>query len=330
MNSLGLDIGYSNLKAAYVSGGSGESLCLPAGAGPVEARSVSLAGPQAEAVEVLVGGVKYAAGVPQAEFHGISRQLSDDYSSTNHYRALFHAALKLQGAAHVDHLVTGLPVGQWKSQKERTKLIELMKGTHKIAEGLEVEVKSVEVIPQPLGSFFAAVEEFPELQEALMQSTTLVLDPGFYSFDYALIDRGKIVGDGCGNNCHAVSSYLEHVQGQLQNDGGGLVHLSDLEQQVREGNAAVYFGLKKVTLDPYFAKARQAIAGQAVKDAKNQLRTLGRSVNAVILTGGGAADWKDEVGDAFPNAEIILPKNPVTANARGFLAYGATYEQNAA
>jgi plasmid segregation protein ParM len=330
MRILGLDIGYSNLKLAYGSPeGMPKQSALPAGAGLASTRSMSMNGPQGTSVDVTVNGDTYSVGVPQSEFPSAPRQLSDDYSRTAAYKALFYGALALQEEVTIDHLVTGLPVNIFRNKDERDKLISLMKGEHKIRDGKSVNVKSVDVIAQPIGSYFSAIEELASRrdgsEQGLINSSALVIDIGFYSFDYALIDRGQLISNGCGNNCHAMSSLLEETQKLLSNDGGGVVHISNLEQQVRENQDTVYFGLKPVSLSGYKKEAGKKVASLAVKELKNKLRNAERSVNLIILTGGGASEWKPLIEAEFNSAEVFVPANPVTANAVGFFAYGRGY-----
>ncbi len=331
MQLLGLDIGYSNLKLSYGQiGDTVTRVSLPAGAGPRGTRSVSLTGPQAEAVEVQVNGESWEACIPQAEVRSQGRELADDYANSPQYTALLHAALRIQGEPVVDHVVTGLPVNLWKDKTQRQRLATRLLGSHDVAPGKTVTIKNAEIIPQPLGSYFAALAEFSELGDALTNTTTLVLDPGFFSFDYALIDRGNLELSACGSNTFAVSSLLEVMQAEIQRAGGGIVHISDLEELMRSGADSLYLGLKKTSMLPFRDAAIEAIAGKAVKDVRNKLRSIDRSVGAIILTGGGASLWKSVVAEAFPGAEVLALSDSVNANSFGFLKYGESYEADAA
>lgn len=110
MFCLGLDIGYSNMKLALGDlGGSQPHLLLhPAGAAPVD-RLPERIGGGADAMQVLVEGKPYAAGVSPDRLQDWNRVLHADYPATTSYRALFHAALLLTERDTVEQVVTGLP-----------------------------------------------------------------------------------------------------------------------------------------------------------------------------------------------------------------------------
>ena len=109
---LGIDIGYSNLKIAY-----GDSALrdpkvevFPSGAAPMDAVGPRFNGERR--ATVLVEGRPWIAGEPQAGLLRPSqRGLDDNFPATDYYRALLNYALLRAGREHVDHLVTGLPVG---------------------------------------------------------------------------------------------------------------------------------------------------------------------------------------------------------------------------
>jgi plasmid segregation protein ParM len=320
MNMLGLDIGYSNLKVAGIN--DGESYCdvLPAGAGPSSERAAAFNEENTPSIRVTIGGRPWDVGVPQSEFPTISRQLSDDYSRTEQYLALFYAALKRNGAPHIDCLVTGLPYDIHKEGVESRRLVELMQGEHEINPGEKVVVKDVRVIPQPLGSFLSAIDEFPDYQEQIQEDNILVIDPGFFSCDFVLIQEGRIIQNVSGHNCHAMSRLLETMSSDLRAAGAGKIAIGQLEQRIRADNSSVFIGGKKQGLSEYTARARDAIAGQAIKEIRNAMRALGSSVNLVIITGGGAKLWEPAVKTNFPEAGVLVFGEPVGANARGFLA----------
>ena len=218
MYNLGLDIGYSNLKLGADNGaGVIERKCLPAGSGPSVQRSISLMGPAAEGIDVMVDGVLYTTCVNQSEFPSMVRQLTSEYSRTPAYKALFLAALKMQDIDVIDNLVTGLPVEIYRNDSERAWIVKLMQGAHDVG-GRTVLVNNVEVLPQPLGSFMAAIDQQDGDIESFASETVLVVDPGFFSFDFTLLSGGRPVKEVCGNSCYAMSLVLEDIQKQIRAD----------------------------------------------------------------------------------------------------------------
>src|SRR6266545_4061442 len=119
----GLDIGYSNLKLAFSArGGKMNTAVLPAGAGPFESMSQQLTGEAQNCIQVMIEGESWAAGVEPDRLQGWERELHDDYPYTKPYQALFYAGLLLCEQAHIDTLVTGLPVAQYLDKCRREAL----------------------------------------------------------------------------------------------------------------------------------------------------------------------------------------------------------------
>lgn len=319
MSALGLDIGYSNLKAVFTGGdGTVKTVTLPAGAGLVGARSVNILEPQTPGIRVEVEGDQYVVGVPQSEFPSQTRQLATDYTRTPQYKALFFGALSLQPSDEIEVLVTGLPVDVYRKGAEVEWLAQLMRGKHEIGDGRIVDVKDVEVIPQPLGSFLSCVEGSKDDRESLASETVLVVDPGFFSCDYTLLSQGRIVGECSNHNCHAMSRFVEEMGKEIVAEFGGAVPFSVLEEVVRAKKTEVYLQSIKRDISGIYARVAKRVIADATKDILNRMRSLDLVVNIVVLTGGGASYWAEEIGSYFPGAKIVLTEDPVAANAMGF------------
>ena len=115
MNVLGIDIGYSNLKLAFGKAGHNPQVLLrPAGAAPADRLGEKISGKaEDDFLRVTVNGNPFVAGLSPDRAELWSRELHEDYPSTESYRALFHAGLLLSELDQVDVLVTGLPVNQY-------------------------------------------------------------------------------------------------------------------------------------------------------------------------------------------------------------------------
>lgn len=86
---------------------------LPVGAGPEELMPSTLSGGVGDCIRVLINNEHWVAGVEPDRLQSWSRELHQDYPSTNAYMALFYAALLITEQEDIDVLVTGLPVSQY-------------------------------------------------------------------------------------------------------------------------------------------------------------------------------------------------------------------------
>jgi len=131
LNTLGIDIGYSNLKLAYgAKGGTPRTLLRPAGAAPVDRFGSRFDGKAHEDfLHVQVDGQEFVAGVSPDRAEMWSRSLHADYPASASYKALFHAGLLLSEMDRIDVLVTGLPVSQYLDETRKQAIADQMRGT---------------------------------------------------------------------------------------------------------------------------------------------------------------------------------------------------------
>jgi plasmid segregation protein ParM len=105
----------------------------------------------------MIEGERWVAGVEPERLQGWERELHSDYPSTKPYQALFYAALLLTEQREIDVLVTGLPVSQYLEPERRETLAARLVGEHTITPKRSVTVKSVRVVPQPVGAYLDIV-----------------------------------------------------------------------------------------------------------------------------------------------------------------------------
>lgn len=320
---LGLDIGYSNLKACFGNTAHPPQTVLhPAGAAPVDRLPGSLRlGQKADGFLVQVGSQVWATGINPARFEVWERSLHPDYPATDAYRALFHTALVLAGVEAIDLLITGLPVSQF---SERAKSLSWMEGEHLVAAKRKVEVKKVQVVPQPVGGFMAALAA--RTDSLLEEGKVLVVDPGHFSFDWVLICDSQLQKRSSGSSTEAFSVVLEQAAGEIGRDHGGRIEADRIEQALQEGKDYVLLFGQKVEIAPYLDRASQQVAEIAAEKMRSALRSQVGDLDAAVLVGGGAPWWRKVIAELFPKARVILPEQPILANARGFFELGAASE----
>jgi len=324
MNVLGIDIGYSNLKLAFGKRGTEPKVLLkPAGAAPVDRLGEKIADKgKDDFLRVVVNGSPFAAGLSPDRAELWSRELHEDYPSTESYRALFHAGLLLAELEQIDLLVTGLPVSQYLNQELRTRLQTQMTGEHQVTPRRRITVQAVKVVPQPVGGFVDHVWNLKDAAE-FEDSRVLVVDPGFFSVDWVLISNGELRRQSCGTSLEASSVILDEAAKQLANDFGGNVGRERLENAVRLNQTEVRLYGEKIDIAPYLNAASAKVGPIVATRLRESLRKENAGADIVLLVGGGAGFFKESVIEAFPNLKVTTPESPVYANARGFWRMGS-------
>jgi len=324
---VGLDIGYSNLKVAFGEEAEEPTLkCLPAGAMKAELMPQQISGePIDEHLKVLVGDVPWVAGLPQTDVLAGVRNLSENYPATDQYLALARAAMMLTEEDKIDHLVTGLPSHQYHLPQMRKQVIDLLQGEHKVAGKRKIRVEKVSVVPQPLGGYLTYVDTLDDdgLDFLHEQGQVLVVDPGFFSFDWALFQRGNLVKQHTNSDKHAMSSLAEEIQKGLKNGEGQTVPLSRIEHALRTSASEIRVSPKrKVPLAEYLGDAKKQVCELSVMKLTNSRRNLDQNPDVIVLVGGGAEVFRDSVVAAFDGVEVFTTTDPVLANAKGFWLLG--------
>jgi plasmid segregation protein ParM len=322
-----LDIGYSNLKVASGRpGGPPRVIIRPAGAAPAErlGERIRHANPDTTDAPIFVDihGRRWAAGIEPARLDGWVRSLHADYASTDAYLALVRAGLVLTGERCLDTVVTGLPVGQASDPRRCEALRQLILGAHQTGVGV-IEVAKVRVVPQPVGAYLDLVWSAtdPALLERIETGAVLVLDAGFYSFDWALVVAGELRRSASGTSLEAMSVLLERAARQLAEVYGGKPTPLALEGAVRAGRATWLQAGHTVTLEPVLRQAATEVAGVALEALRQALRREEANVDLVLLAGGGGALYGATLGRLFPGATVVVSDDPVAANVRGFFRH---------
>lgn len=319
MFCIGLDIGYSNVKLVYGdTNGPFSQQLYPAGAAPVDRLPEGI-GRQDHAVQVRVQGESYAALVEPARLQDWNRVLHADYPDTAVYRALYQAALLTVGRDTVDVLITGLPVAQYQENGRRAALQQALQGVQAVTTQRTVVVHAVTVVPQPVGAYLDLAWRYDAT--VLATARVLVLDPGFFSFDCVFVNGGEVRQRASGTSRQATSALLEEADRLIQQDHGGRVGRERLEQALRAGESqAVLYG-HYLALTPYLERAATRTVGVALAALRDTLRHEAEA-DIVLLAGGGARFFEPPTRDLFPRSDIVVPPEPVVANARGFWRYG--------
>lgn len=322
---VGIDIGYSNLNICM--GNQGEAAVtkiLPACAVPLEKVTQMLTGKLSDDFfQVIVDGEPWAGGVEPARLNYPMRQLHEDYPKTKQYKALFYTALALCDRPVIDTLITGLPVVHFNDQERVAHLNSLLAGKHQIAPKVEVEVKKVVVVPQPVGGYMDMFMELDEnLQEVVSKGRSIVIDPGFYSVDWVTFSRGEMSMEQSGSSTEATSVLLEKATKFIQADYARKIPVEEIETAIRLKEKEIPLCGSLKGFEPYIDMAMRTVPEEALLPLKNSLRGGSGIVGYVFMVGGGANFYKEAAQAIFPDAKVITSSDPVMANAKGFWFLG--------
>jgi plasmid segregation protein ParM len=91
---------------------------------------------------------------------------------------------------------------------------------------------------------------------------------------------------------------------------------------IRAGKTLLPIPRHQVPISEPLKLASEKVCPMVMNHLQASMRTKQNDISIVILAGGGAEYYRSAVEAIFPRAEILVPKESVTANARGFWYYG--------
>lgn len=323
---LGLDIGYSNLKLAMgVKDDSLKTMIKPVGAAPMSLMPQNIGGGHDSGiVQVMIDGEQWGACVEPGRIQGWERELHAEYPSTNQYKALFYAALALCEREVIDVLVTGLPVDQFQNEAQRNRLKEQLIGDHQIAKSTTITVKKVIVVPQPAGAYMDITSSNlgEEVTALIDEGRTVVIDPGFFSVDWVTLMAGEMRDNSSGTSLKAMSVLISEAARLIKAEYGGNLGIEKIENAIVKGREQIPLYGKMVAIKPFVDEAIKQVPVLALTAMKKGMREEGLDADIILLAGGGADFYRKAAVDIFPQAKILVSKNPELANARGYWLLG--------
>lgn len=253
-----------------------------------------------------------------------ARPRHDDYVHTDEYVALSKSALRLMDIDTIDVLVLGLPVRLFHSKRDTLK--SDWRGRIDLGNGKSVYVKNVVVVVQPFGAYRLAKEK------KKIMGRTLVIDPGWQTIDWLLIESGRPLIDstdsvnmGCFGIMQRISQALSRSRTQeLPFPSNASWNLID--EWVRTGVIELFGGNIKTPIDPYMASANDYVR-KAIQCVYTSVQEHER-IEQIVIAGGGAIFYEAEVRRAFPHIDIFIPDDPVYANVQGFQLIGQDAIEN--
>jgi len=249
-----------------------------------------------------------------------ARCTTPKYYKSKQYMILFLGALLEIGRKEIDLLVIGLPVSQADNQEMVNDIKNLLTGTFRPTSKKEVTVKRVEVIRQPIGAYFNAVAN----RSIAASDSTLFFDIGFFTTDWVLMMNRTIKKTASGSANFAVSSIIRKAAFSLGHERGTTVAMTILEDAIREGKYVIEApNGDKIDFAETFKQCAADVVNDAMSEIYGQVMDYIVLVKNIVIVGGGASYFEEAIMDNFPDKNVILAKDSVTANASGFYWYGS-------
>lgn len=269
-----------------------------------------------EEVTPIVDGVEYKVSlVPNRGVVGATRVApGDDFQNSSYHTALLAAGLHAVGLNQIDILVVGAPVHTFEKHRDH---LASIRGA--VDFGLSHhQIDNSIVLPQPFGSLLAGINEGFLTNAA--HHVQLVIDVGYYSIDVLRV-RGLTLEHahcfgleaGMGKVYRTMADALAlHLRKPISN-------LDQLEHCLRTKTPYTVHG-QPVVLERFM----QGIAAQLEACA---LEIYGRAgspenLSSICLTGGGGEFFRAAIMKAFGDIPVQVLRDPLMANARGFLVAG--------
>lgn len=233
-------------------------------------------------------------------------------------------------------VVTGVPTGDYMQNEILFALSKAIKGDHSVVVddlSLNIRVKEVFVVPQPMGTVIdAMVDDQGVMQENPIEEATVgIADIGGGTLLIDLLRKMNMETNKREQLLEGAYTLYESIKREL-NSGGHHISVYEIEQMVREGSATneYYWSPNgKTTLDFTQVVMRERI--KYTRDTASSIKAVYKEfdrMQAVLVTGGAANLLvKSEFASAIPNAVFV--NDSETANVRGFYKYGLLQGVNA-
>lgn len=313
MEVIGLDIGHSAVKIAAGD----KRIMFPTAATLAMPLAMEEAQASSKADLARVRGKDYFVG-DTALIHtngALLDGLRDDWIETDEHAALLVSGYQRGLAATGDAdsmLVLGLPSRL--HHRQSTRLGDLA------AMLLQIDRAKVIVVPQPLGAYMNAVLDAkgePKKGRDIVGERWGVIDVGYYTADYGLIESGvwSAAGAESANGANTMASDMRH---RITESHGITLPLRDCDATLRTRSVKIYG--KVIDLGEHVDAVAEAYAKTLIEGAISVFGPRLAALDGIIVAGGAAALVHPHIKAVWPHA--IAAEHPRYTVAEGMRRYG--------
>ncbi len=319
---IGLDMGYGFIKID--DGREGHVFPSVVGEGesgmPMTLGSSQRGG--SNELRISYGGKSYLLGDYAIRHSRLAhRGLSPTRTEGDDLKILFLGALSLYARETINnfYVVTGLPPGRMHMADD---LVRQLRGDHEVVRyvgpsrfGVSIRLERIEVVPQPVGSFWSEVlDERGQMRadHPLLNGRVGIMDIGFRTSDFATVIDGEYSPAFCKTVPLGISFGYEEIAQELSTQYG-------LEREQYTLDEAIIQGQVNVNGRPVdIVELRDRIFGDIATKLLVEARSMWQiqDYDHIIITGGGGRVLERYLRPELPQAQ--LAQDPVTANARGY------------
>ncbi|AWN17904.1 Mobile element protein [Salinisphaera sp. LB1] len=148
----------------------------------------------------------------------------------------------------------------------------------------EVEVGRVIVTAQPLGAFEEALASAAH-PDIILNGRVAVLDAGFYSLDWILIDAGAVKRQTAGTSLNAMSRLIEAMDTLVKEEHGDSPRTKAIEGALRNNRTSLLLYGQRIDLNPYAEPARRRVSGTGTAIAEMRRGYRDRCLQALSAPG---------------------------------------------
>ncbi len=239
-------------------------------------------------------------------------------------------------------VATGVPVATGKQEME--KLGKLITGKHEIqlkndatgeTKKLNVHILASPVIPEPYGAYYYMLKKVGESKA----SDAVIIDIGYGSTDILTIYKGTILATASGSIPDAVDTLVTKLAQFLSEKTGKIIKPESLMVSLEKGNYVVNIGGVKYDVKPQVDSISNYIARVIIDEVDKLLDNIppDATIKYYILEGGGVYFFGKSIKQHLLEAglvssieDILIPDDPVMANAMGFELVSQLYAQKIA
>jgi plasmid segregation protein ParM len=245
----------------------------------------------------------------------VVRMKGDDYVSTTQYAVCMAAAIKAMRVGSINTLVVGTPVGNYVKARQAI-LSQFSSGIQ--FDNVEVPIKRLRVVPQPIGGLFWHMVSSRQ-QAELMGKIRLLIDVGYGTLDWVVANGSTPNAETSGSNDYGVSKFIDVVAGQIKGSshgiGADLLFTSAVDQMLTMGRPFDFAG-RPQHIDQY-GQAIDQTALEALQDLKSRVGSFDM-ISSILVMGGGAKLYARALKRVAGDLAIEYVAEPQFANVRGF------------
>jgi len=323
------DVGFGNTKSAFRLGDQLKfqifrSLATLVGPNKGLASLNMEGGSQRKIVRVTIEGVDYEVGPGVNTTNSSSaRTLADDFPATPNYAALLAGAFHFANVSSVERLVLGLPIhtlSRYHALLETKFKGKLDFGT------FTVDVGTVSVLPQPLGTLLSATKK--KLINTARGAAILLIDVGYFSVDWVVMSDGQIDKDRSNGDPSGASKVYRRIAEALSSElRKQVTGIERIDASLRENLPFTAHGKEFNLRRDYLPQAISVCRG-AVKVIQSSVGNT-EDIREIWLSGGAANLYVPAVSEAFDGIPMNTVENPCYANVEGFLLSGESARRRA-